>query len=94
MFEVQVLIPTFDNNSRQFVSSEFKAFEVVLLNAFGGFSLYPSEVTGAWTNGTQVFNDKNRVYSVAVSSITEGEKVKSVVAFAKTHFAQEAIFIR
>ena len=51
-------------------------------------------VRGGWEADGVVFNDETRVYAVAIASITAGDKVAEVVAVAKAHYGQLAIFVR
>jgi hypothetical protein len=95
MFEVQILIPVQSNEGATFSSAHHAAFEAELLAAFGGFTRIPVEAVGAWKNAAGVrFDDETRLYAVALTSITRGGDVAAVVAFAKAHYAQEAVFIR
>lgn len=95
MFEVQVLIPVVDNDGRAFTGEDHTAFEVVLVDRFGGFTLYPSTAVGGWKDASGVlFTDRTRMYGIAVASITDGAKIADVVTFAKAHYRQLAIFVR
>jgi hypothetical protein len=95
MFEVQVIIPVKDNDGEAFTAEHFAAFEVAIVDSFGGFSLLPGELVGGWRNDAGVeYRDRSRVYAVAVSGIAAGDKVAALARFAKALFAQEAIAIR
>ncbi len=94
MFEVQVLIPTFSNSGENFSVAHHSAFENALLAAFGGFTLYPSHAAGSWMSNGVRFDDSLRMYGVALSSLGLGGKLAETVAFARSHYEQEAIFIR
>lgn len=95
MFELLVLIPVLDNDGDAFASEHYAAFEVAVIDSFGGFTLYPSTAVGGWRNDAgREFRDATRVYGIAVVSIAHGDKVAALVRFAKALFAQEAIFIR
>jgi hypothetical protein len=94
MFEVMIQIPVVDNNGEVFTADHHAAFEAFVLAAFGGFS-WGATVEGAWRNNAGVdFRDTTRTLVVAVSGIAAGAKVAEVAAFAKTHYRQEAIYIR
>ncbi len=94
MFELQILIPVKSNEGELFTATQHQQFERELINLFGGFSLYPNEVTGAWADAGEIYYDQTRAYALAVRSITDGSKVQSTVDFAKSHYGQLAIFVR
>jgi hypothetical protein len=95
MFEVQVLIPVVDNDGRPFTGEDHTAFEAVLVDRFGGFTLLPNEAAGKWKDATgAVYPDRTRLYAIGVGSITDGAKFADVVTFAKAHYRQLAICIR
>lgn len=95
MFEVQVLIPLADNDGETFNAEHHAAFEAVVIDAFGGFTLYPASAIGGWRNAAGVtFSDATRIYGIAVASLVNGDKLGAVVRFAKAFYLQEAIFIR
>lgn len=45
-------------------------------------------------NEGKVYHDTTHAYVVGLRSITQGALLGEVVAFAKIHYRQEAIFIR
>lgn len=95
MFEVQMLIPLAGNNGETFTVEHHAAFEAVILDSFGGFTLYPASAVGGWRNSAGVtFSDATRIYGIAVVSLVDGAKIGSLAQFAKTFYEQEAIFIR
>lgn len=95
MFEVTILIPVTDNDGAAFGPAEFGAFEAAILDAFGGFSVLPSLVVGAWRNDAGVvYRDNSRGYVLAVSSIAKGVDVVALAEKAKVIFKQEAIAFR
>lgn len=95
MIEVQFFIPTFANDGTAFTETHFTAWETTLAVAFGGFSLFPGTVAGAWRSPKgETFTDRLRVYGVFLPSIVEGAKVGDCATFARAHFGQEAIAIR
>lgn len=96
MFEIQVLIPVVDNAGVVFTAEEHLAFEAVLIERFGGFTLYPANAVGGWFDAKSgiTYRDHTRMYGVAVGSIVDAAKVTDVVRFAQAHYRQEAIFVR
>lgn len=95
MFEVQFLIPTVSNAGDAFTAEDHAAFEAALLGRFGGFTIYPGVAAGAWVSSEgRRFDDSHRVYAVAVSSLTDGDKIAAIVAFVKGHYQQEAVYLR
>ncbi len=95
MFEVQMLIPLADNDGETFTAEHHAAFEAVIIDSFGGFTLYPASAVGGWRNAAGVtFSDATRIYGIAVISIVDGEKLGGLARFAKAFYLQEAIFIR
>jgi hypothetical protein len=95
MIEVQILIPLTDNTGDFFPSDHHDLFEQELLRLFGASSLFPGIVAGQWSSSGQVYRDDTRVYVVAVDGIiTKGDALRSAVMFAKTHYAQLAIYVR
>jgi hypothetical protein len=94
MLEVHVLIPTHHNNGAKFTASHHQAFEQCLVELIGGFSRLPNEAHGGWVKEGVYYPDKTRVYTVSIKSLTHGDKIGTVVALAKQHYEQEAIYIR
>jgi hypothetical protein len=95
MFELQMLIPVADNEGDVFPASAFLAFEQAAIDCFGGFSRLPGTNTGGWISPDgRLYRDDAYVYAFVLRSVTDGERVGSLVGFAKTLFSQEAIFIR
>lgn len=95
MFEVQILIPVVDNDGEAFSAEHHRVFEGEAVDRFGGFTLYPVETVGGWRNEEgRLFVDRSRVYAVAVQTIADGGKVADLVIFARSHYRQEAIFLR
>ena len=94
MFEVLVLIPVLSNEGSRFSSNHHEAFESYVVDRFGGVTLYPSNAIGTWIDAGKTYHDETRVYGFAVKSIAQGDKVAQVATFAKTHYAQLAIYIR
>lgn len=95
MIEFQVLIPVLSNAGEAFSPEHDAVFEAYLLDRFGGFSRAPGLVAGAWIGeGGFAYRDASRVYVVALSSVIEAGRLREVVDFAKTHYSQEAIYLR
>lgn len=93
--EFTVLIPVVSNEGEAFSPEHDSVFEAFLLDRFGGFSRQPGLVAGAWIGeGGFAYRDASRAYVVALSSILEAGKLAEVVAFAKSHYRQEAIYLR
>lgn len=95
MIEVQIYIPTADNNGQVFDAAHHDAFEQFALSLFGGLSLQPGSVSGAWVNGGAVYRDQMRVYTVRANGlIAHGEALRDLAGFAKAHYAQLAVYVR
>lgn len=94
MFEVQVLIPNVSNDGVAFSAEHFAKFEDAILASFGGYSVLPAEIIGAWLDAGVTYRDRSRVYAIAIPSLARGAAVAEIVAFAKAHFGQLAIAIR
>ncbi len=95
MFEVQMLIPLADNDGETFDAGHHAAFEIAIIDSFGGFTLYPASAVGGWRNAAGVtFADATRIYGIAIVSIVDGDKIGALARFAKAFYMQEAIFIR
>lgn len=94
MIEVQIIIPTKDNDGKSFTAKTFKAFEVEMARLFNGVSQLKGEVIGRWIDDNKEYCDTSRVYMVALQSIAEGGKVLEAVEFAKQNFGQLKIYVR
>ncbi len=94
MFEVQILIPQWDNDNWAFSQALFDQFEAKALEQFGGYSRQTA-LLGAWKNSAgRVYQDCSRVYIVACQNLTEGHSARLLAIEAKDIFHQEAIYIR
>ncbi len=93
MFEVSMFIPLHDNDGKCFTKSHHDAFEAFVLERLGGLTR-GVRLEGLWSDGEQLYEDKHQVYTFALSSISEGDKIGEVAAFAKRHYRQEAMYIR
>jgi len=94
VIEVQILIPVADNAGANFTASHDAKWEAELNRLFGGHSRLPGEVAGQWVQGGQLYLDRSRVYLIALSSITHGDRVGEAAAFARGHYGQLAIYVR
>jgi hypothetical protein len=94
MFEVTIFIPTADNDGKAFDAAHHAAFEAATVERFGGLTRYQNGAHGVWTDGNKTYVDANIIYGVAVASLTDGDKVRDLVSIAKSHYRQEAIFIK
>ena len=94
MFEVQILIPRKDNAGAVFSRRHHSEFEVFAVSLFGGITRLPAEAIGAWADAGVVYQDRARVYVVALGSIVHGAKVGELATFAKDHYRQLAVYIR
>lgn len=89
-----MFIPLPDNEAREFSAVHHEEFEQAVLERFGGLSLLPGAVSGQWKEGNRIHADRPCVYSIAVSSITQGHLIGEITKIAKLHYGQEAIYIR
>lgn len=94
MFEVQLLIPTADNNGVLFDNDAFRAFEREASEKFGGVTRLPSHAAGAWISEGKTYRDTHRVYAVFLTSLTDGAKVSALAAWVRDRFRQESVCIR
>lgn len=94
MFEVTALIPLASNEGESFSEAHHAAFEAVVLDHFGGLSRLPGTVDGKWLDAGRTHHDRLVAHVIAVPSIVDGAKLGEVVAFAKVHHRQEAVFVR
>lgn len=94
MFEIQILIPSFDNGGKPFPESAYERWEKHLIGVFGGYSRYPGQVAGGWMENGTIYHDKSFVYGVAVAGMVDGQKVIDAAKFAQRLFKQEAMFLR
>lgn len=94
MIEVLILIPLKSNEGRPFSSAHHTAFEAFVVERFGGISQLTGAVIGTWAEAGVTYRDRTRVYVIAMASITQGGLLLEVVAFAKVHYEQLAIYVR
>ncbi len=94
MIEVTILIPLTANSGEEFSASHHGAFETFLGKTFGGFTRVPGEARGVWFNDDVRYDDRLVAYVVALGSLTEGGKLIRVIEIAKSHYQQEALFLR
>jgi hypothetical protein len=94
MFELHVLIPVADNDGAAFPPAHHHTFETFLLERFGGYTRFPRAAIGAWVGAGVTYRDRTRIYCVALATILDAGKIADVVTFAKSHYRQEAIYVR
>jgi len=95
MIEVQIFIPTEDNNKVRFLQSHHDTFQAELIRLFGGYSLFPGVVAGGWQNAGTVYQDTALVYAVSVSVlIARGDALREMANFAKQHYLQLHVYVR
>jgi hypothetical protein len=94
MIEVSILIPVAGNDGVVFTEDHHLAFQAFVLGRFGGISRLPGTVVGQWVDEGITYTDSTIVYIVAMKSIADGAKLADVATFAKSHYGQEAIYIR
>jgi hypothetical protein len=94
MIEVTILIPLADNAGAEFSAKHHEVFETFLAKTFGGVTRVPGVAWGVWFQGDIRYDDRNVAYLVALGSLTEGGRLHRAVEIAKSHYQQEAIFLR
>lgn len=94
MIEVTILIPLADNQGEAFSPEHHEAFEAQVLRRFGGLSRLPGTTAGKWVDQGRTYVDHLVAYVVAVPSILDAANLGEVIAFAKAHYRQEAIYVR
>lgn len=92
MIEFRILIPVASNEGDLFSPEHHMAFEAEMLRRFGGFSLLPGLTKGAWSSEGRTYGDDLRTYVVAVPSILDGARIRALLAYARLHYRQEAIY--
>lgn len=91
--ETYILIPTYDNDGKEFSLMEYEKMEKILLDNFGGYSKEPGLVEGSWINEEgEIFKDKNRKYVIAINT-KDKAKIKEICGLFRDQFRQEAIFL-
>jgi hypothetical protein len=96
MIEVSFLIPVAGNDGVAFTAAHHFTFEAGLLRRFGGFTRLPGTTHGGWRNDAGVvFTDACLVYVVGVAGVLgAASDIRATAAFARGHYAQEAIAVR
>lgn len=95
MVEVTILVPLASNEGRRFAPAHHAVWERYIVETFGGFSLLPGSVVGAWADGGTVFNDQSRAYIVAVDGVLAvADKLRIAVRYAAQHYEQHTIYVR
>jgi hypothetical protein len=94
MFQVFIFIPLADNDGNPFAAIDFDSFEREIVARFGGFSVLPGAIVGAWKDDAgREYRDFSRCYMIAIVSIVHGTRIYELALFAKALFVQEAIAI-
>jgi hypothetical protein len=95
MIEVEILVPTADNAKQPFPSFHHEQFEAELTTLFGGWQRRPGVVSGQWLDAGTVYADDLLVYVVAVPGLlAAADPLARLVAVAKAHYAQLAVYVR
>ncbi len=94
MFEIQILIPVVGNDGVTFEPAHHAVFEALVIARFGGVTLFPSTAVGSWVDAGTTYHDVTRVYGIAVRSITQGDLIAEIAAFAKQHYQQVNVYLR
>jgi hypothetical protein len=92
VIEFRILVPAADNDGQPFSPEHHRIFESEVLRRFGGFTLVPGTVTGQWSSEGTTYTDSLRVYVVAVASILDGGRIRALLAWARLHYRQEAMY--
>ncbi|WP_088342668.1 MULTISPECIES: hypothetical protein [Rhodomicrobium] len=90
----QILLPSADNDGRQFAREEFDRVKDELANRFDGVTAYlqaPAE--GVWRNGGQSSHDEIVIFEVMVEEVNLPEW-RSRRAELERRFRQEKVIIR
>jgi hypothetical protein len=95
MVELTILIPIADNDGKTFAPAHHQVWERYIVETFGGFSLLPGSVVGAWSDDGTVFNDHARAYIIAVVGLLSiADKLRIAVRYAAQHYQQRTIYVR
>jgi hypothetical protein len=95
MVEVTILIPIASNEGKAFAPGHHQVWERYVVDTFGGFSLLPGSVVGAWADGGVVFSDHTRAYVIAVDGILAvADKLRIAVRYAAQHYEQKSVYVR
>lgn len=94
MIEIMIFIPLKDNDKKSFSSSYHAQFEQEVLKLVGGLTRYSGTNQGMWADNGKVYTDDIRVYGIAINSIADGGKIGQIAELAKSHYRQEAVYIK
>lgn len=96
MIEVTILIPVADNDGITFISAHHEAFEVFILDRFGGYTRLPGSAMGGWKDSKTgiTYRDATLQYMVAVEGLIGNDALREAISFAKAHYRQLAILVR
>jgi hypothetical protein len=92
MIETVMLVPTRDNEGKLYPRSTWRELELRLLQ-FGGLS-DTGTGRGVWVSGSRVYRDRNRQFTVSLGSWKQLPAWLDVVAWVRTTFRQEAIYVK
>lgn len=95
MVELTILIPIASNQGVAFAPAHHQVWERYLVETFGGFSLLPGSVVGAWADNGVVFHDHTRAYLIGLPGILQvADKLRIAVRYAAQHYEQHTIYVR
>ncbi len=93
MIEFRIQIPAADNDGQPFSPEHHRSFEDEVLRRFGGFHLLPGTVSGQWLSEGKTYGDSLRLYVIATESILDGGRIRALLAWARLHYRQEALYL-
>jgi hypothetical protein len=95
MVELTILIPIASNEGKTFTPTHHQAWERYVVETFGGFSLLPGTIIGAWSDNGDLFSDHSRAYVIAVDGLLgQADKLRIAVRYAAQHYTQRTIYVR
>lgn len=92
MIKAVVLIPSRDNSGRSFPESLWQDLRERFVERFGGVSR-GRRIESAWRQSGRTYRDVSWEYVVALESWRQLSAWLEVVEWARTAFAQEALYI-
>jgi hypothetical protein len=87
-----LLVPTRDNDGRAFPERLWRDLERRLAGAFGGFSRRAG-VAGAWESGGRLYRDRNREYTIVLSTWRRIAQLLEIADWTCVQFRQEAVYL-
>jgi hypothetical protein len=91
MIKTLLFVPSADNSGEPFPSDMWNALEEQLVQ-FGGYN-FQADIEGAWVDDGRLYRDRNRSYSIALTSIRQLPPWVAIVEWALEHFRQEALYV-